>query len=30
MGKKDNGTISIPFHSKEDYKRILKLLKGDQ
>ena len=30
MGKKDNGTISIPFHSKEDYNRILKLLKGDQ
>ena len=30
MGKKDNGSISIPFHSKEDYKRILKLLKGDQ
>jgi ParB family chromosome partitioning protein len=30
MGKKDNGIISIPFHSKEDYKRILKLLKGDQ
>ena len=30
MGKKDNGTISIPFHSKEDYKRILKLLNGDQ
>ena len=29
MGKKDNGSISIPFHSKEDYKRILKLLKGD-
>ena len=30
MGKKDTGSISIPFHSKEDYKRILKLLKGDQ
>ncbi|CAI8338313.1 MAG: putative chromosome-partitioning protein ParB [Formosa sp. Hel3_A1_48] len=30
MGKKDNGSISIPFHSREDYKRILKLLKGDQ
>ena len=30
MGKKDNGSISIPFHSKEDYKHILKLLKGDQ
>ena len=30
MGKKDNGSISIPFHSKEDYKRILKLLRGDQ
>ena len=29
MGKKDNGSISIPFHSKEDYKRILKLLKSD-
>ncbi len=29
MGKKDSGTISIPFHSKEDYKRILKLFKGD-
>ena len=29
MGKKENGSISIPFHSKEDYKRILKLLKGD-
>lgn len=27
MGKKNNGTISIPFHSKEDYDRILKLLK---
>lgn len=30
MEKKDTGSISIPFHSKEDYKRILKLLKGDQ
>lgn len=30
MGKKDNGTIAIPFHSKEDYNRILKLLKGDK
>ena len=30
MGKNDNGSISIPFHSKEDYKRILKLLKGGQ
>ncbi len=30
MGKKDTGSISIPFHSREDYKRILKLLKGDQ
>lgn len=30
MGNKDNGSISIPFHSKEDYKGILKLLKGDQ
>ena len=30
MGKKDTGSISIPFHSKEDYKRILKLLKGGQ
>ena len=27
MAKKDTGTISIPFHSKEDYNRILKLLK---
>ena len=30
MGKKNKGTISIPFHSKEDYKRILKLLDGNQ
>ena len=30
MEKKDTGSISIPFHSKEDYKSILKLLKGDQ
>ena len=30
MGKKDTGSICIPFHSKEDFKRILKLLKGDQ
>ena len=29
MGKKDTGSISVPFHSKEDFKRILKLLKGD-
>ena len=25
----DNGTILIPFNSKEDYKRIIRLLKGD-
>jgi len=30
MGEKNKGTISIPFHSKEDYKRILKLLDGNQ
>ena len=30
IGKKNKGTISIPFHSKEDYKRILKLLDGNQ
>lgn len=30
MGKKNKGTISIPFHSKEDYKRILKLLDENQ
>jgi ParB family chromosome partitioning protein len=30
MGKNNKGTISIPFHSKEDYKRILKLLDGNQ
>ena len=30
MGKKNKGTISIPFHSKEDYKRILKLLDGNK
>ena len=30
MGKKNKGTISIPFHSKKDYKRILKLLDGNQ
>ena len=30
MGKRNKGTISIPFHSKEDYKRILKLLDGNQ
>ena len=30
MGGKNKGTISIPFHSKEDYKRILKLLDGNQ
>ena len=29
MGKKDTGSISVPFHSKEDFKRILKLLKSD-
>ncbi len=29
MGKKDTGSISVPFHSKEDFKRILKLFKGD-
>lgn len=30
IGKNNKGTISIPFHSKEDYKRILKLLDGNQ
>ena len=27
LNKKGNGNISIPFHSKEDYNRIIKLLK---
>jgi ParB family transcriptional regulator, chromosome partitioning protein len=29
MGKKGTGKILIPFHSKEDYDRILKLFKSD-
>ena len=29
MEKNGNGKILIPFHSKEDYERILKLLKSD-
>ena len=29
MDKNGNGKILIPFHSKEDYVRILKLLKSD-
>tara|TARA_B100000497_G_scaffold110318_1_gene129635 strand:+ start:337 stop:1236 length:900 start_codon:yes stop_codon:yes gene_type:complete len=29
MEKNGNGKILIPFHSKEDYKRILKLIKSD-
>ena len=29
MEKNGNGKILIPFHSKEDYDRILKLLKSD-
>ena len=30
MEKNGNGTILIPFHSKEDYDRILKLFKSDE
>ncbi|MDC1265555.1 ParB/RepB/Spo0J family partition protein [Flavobacteriaceae bacterium] len=30
MGKKGAGKILIPFHSKEDYDRILKLFKSDK
>ena len=30
MEKKGSGKILIPFHSKEDYDRILKLLKSDK
>ena len=30
MEKKGSGKILIPFHSKEDYERILKLFKGDK
>ena len=29
MGKNNNGKIVIPFYSKQDYKRIIKLIKGD-
>ena len=29
VSKKDQGNISIPFHSKEEFERILKLFKGD-
>ena len=28
--KKESGKILIPFHSKEDYDRILKLFKSDK
>jgi len=30
MEKKESGKILIPFHSKEDYDRILKLFKSDK
>jgi ParB family chromosome partitioning protein len=30
MEKNGNGKILIPFHSKEDYDRILKLFKSDE
>ena len=30
MEKKEAGKILIPFHSKEDYERILKLFKRDK
>jgi hypothetical protein len=30
MEKKGTGKILIPFHSKEDYNRILKLFKSDK
>lgn len=29
MGKNNDGNIVIPFYSKQDYKRIIKLIKGD-
>jgi hypothetical protein len=30
MEKKGGGKILIPFHSEEDYDRILKLFKSDK